>query len=205
MPEITKIAITGGPCAGKTSALNSVREVFAKRGYKVITVPEPATELMTNGITFRECSTSEEYQRCQMELQLTRERMYLRAARGMAYERILIVCDRGMLDNKCYMTAEEFARVIADLGCTEEELCCAYDAVFHLVSAAKGAKEYYGTQTNGTRYESLEEAVALDDKFIVAWSCHPYLRVIGNENDFEDKLGRLNAEIWAFLESRRSV
>ncbi|MBO7673842.1 MAG: ATP-binding protein [Atopobiaceae bacterium] len=199
MPVITKIAITGGPCAGKTSALASIRTQFSKLGYKVITLPEPATELIGNGVTPWECSSAEEYQRCQMEIQLVREDMYLRAAQGMREDRILIVCDRGMLDNKCYMSADEFDRVIADLGYTEDELCRRYDAVFHLVSAAKGAEEYYGTASNGVRYESLEEAAALDDRFIEAWSCHPYLRTIGNETDFGDKLRRLDREIASFL------
>lgn len=195
MPQITKIAITGGPCAGKTSALNYIRTTFSNLGYKVITVPEPATELISNGVTPWECSSAEEYQRCQMEIQLTREAMYARAARGMRCERILLVCDRGMLDNKCYMSSEAFYRVIEDLGCTEVQLRDSYDAVFHLVSAAKGAEEFYGTESNGIRYETLEEAAALDDKFIEAWSSHPRLRIIGNETDFNEKLSRLVREI----------
>lgn len=199
MPAITKIAITGGPCAGKTSALAYIRSVYAGRGYKVITLPEPATELISNGITPWECSSEEEYQRCQMEIQLVREDMYLRAAKGMRVDKILMVCDRGMLDNKCYMTADEFERVIADLGYAEAELCNRYDAVFHLVSAAKGAEDFYGTASNCVRYESLEEAAALDDRFIRAWSSHAYLRIIDNETDFDGKLHRLACEIAVFL------
>jgi len=134
-----------------------------------------------------------------MEIQLVREDMYLRAARGMREDRILMVCDRGMLDNKCYMTADAFDRVIAELGYAEAELCGRYDAVFHLVSAAKGAEEFYGTASNCVRYESLEEAAVLDDRFIEAWSSHAYLRIIGNETNFEDKLHRLACEIATFL------
>ena len=201
-PQITTIAITGGPCAGKTSALARIRKVFSARGFKVITIPGPATELISNGITPWECCSAEEYQRCQMELQLTREAMYLRAASGMDEDKVLLVCDRGLLDNSCYMTKEEFERTIADLGRTEEDLLASYDAVFHLVSAAKGAEEYYSTQSNATRYESLEEAAALDDRFIEAWSGHPYLRTIGNETDFEDKLDRVCDAIWEFLQDR---
>lgn len=199
MPTITKIAITGGPCAGKTTALASIQTAFSRLGYKVITVPEPATEFISNGVTPWECSSSEEYQWCQMKVQLTRERAFERAARGMHAEKVLIVCDRGMLDNRCYMTEEEFQRVIADLGATEAELCDSYDAVFHLVSAAKGAEAFFGTETNAARYESLEEAAALDDHFIESWTGHPYLRVIGNETGFEEKMKRLIAEISYFL------
>lgn len=199
MPIITKIAVTGGPCAGKTTALASIQSAFSRLGYKVLTVPEPATEFISNGVTPWECSSAEEYQWCQMRVQLTRERAFERAARGMRDEKVLIVCDRGMLDNRCYMTEEEFQRVIADLGCTEAELCHSYDAVFHLVSAAKGAEEFFGTDTNAARYESLEEAAALDDRFIESWTGHPYLRVIGNETGFEEKISRLIGEISYFM------
>lgn len=191
MPHITKIVITGGPCSGKTSALATLRDTFSAQGYKVITSPEPATELIGNGITPWECSSSEEYQRCQMELQLTREAMYERAARGMDYPRILLIFDRGMLDNKCYMTTDEFDRVLHDLQRTEAELCANYDAVFCLESAAKGAKEFYSKETNATRYETLEEAVALDGRFMGAWSAHPHLHLILSTPDFGDKLEQL--------------
>ena len=199
MPAVTKIVITGGPCAGKTTALTSIQTAFSRLGYKVVTVPEPATEFISNGVTPWECSTSEEYQWCQMKVQLTRERAFERAVEGMSDEKALIVCDRGMLDNRCYMTEEEFQRVIADLGSNEVELRDSYDAVFHLVSVAKGAEDYYGTESNGARYESLEEAAALDDKFIESWTGHPYLRVIDNSTDFEGKIRRLIKEISYFM------
>lgn len=202
MPIVTKIAITGGPCAGKTTALGVVRAAFSERGFKVITVPEPATELFSNGITPWECSSSEEYQRCQMEIQLTREAMYERAARGMNYQKILLVFDRGMLDNKCYMTADEFARVIADLHRSEDELRNNYHAVFHLVTAAKDAPEYYSTETNRIRYESLEEAAALDDHFIEAWSLHPHLYIIRSKKSFEHKLDNLVQCLTEFLQEQ---
>ena len=66
MPAVTKIVITGGPCAGKTTALASIQTAFSRLGYKVVTVPEPATEFISNGVTPWECSSAEEYQWCQM-------------------------------------------------------------------------------------------------------------------------------------------
>ena len=199
MGAVTKIAITGGPCAGKTTALKVIRSEFSKRGFKVITIPEPATELISNGVTPWECSSSEEYQRCQMEIQLVREAMYERAARGMNYQKTLLVFDRGMLDNKCYMTDDEFARVLVDLHRTEEELRANYDAVFHLVSAAKGAPEFYSTATNAIRYETLEEAAVLDDRFILAWQRHPCFHIIENKGSFDDKLQDMLQQLEEFL------
>ena len=195
MPSITKIVVTGGVCGGKTTALASIRTAFSRLGYKVITVPEPATEFKTNGILPWECASDEEYQWCQMKVQITTEHAFERAARGMEDEKILIVCDRGMLDNKFYMTADEFQRVIADLGYTEDELRDSYDAVFHLVTAAKGAEEYYTNDNNAARHETLEEAAAMDDGFIAAWAGHPHLRIVDNSTDFEGKMNRLIREI----------
>ena len=195
MPAITKIVVTGGVCGGKTTALASIRTAFTRLGYKVITVPEPATEFKTNGILPWECASGEEYQWCQMKVQVTTERAFERAARGMDDDKILIVCDRGMLDNKYYMTADEFQRVIADLGYTEAQLRDSYDAVFHLVTAAKGAEDYYTNDNNAARHETLEEAAAMDDGFIEAWAAHHHLRIIDNSTDFEGKMDRLIREI----------
>ncbi len=199
MPEITKIVVTGGVCGGKTTALASIRSAFNRLGYKVITVPEPATEFKSNGVLPWECASGEEYQWCQMKVQITREQCFERAARGMTDEKILIVCDRGMLDNKHYMTEDEFRRVIADLGFTELELRDSYDAVFHLVTAAKGAEAFYGNENNAARHETLEEAAEMDDDFIRVWTGHPHLRVIDNSTDFEGKMQRLIDEIATFL------
>ena len=68
MKVIQKIVITGGPCAGKSTAMSWIRNAFTQRGYTVL-------------------------------------------AESMAAEKILIVCDRGILDNKAYMTEAEFLAV----------------------------------------------------------------------------------------------
>ena len=93
----------------------------------------------------------------------------------------------------------EFAEVIKFIGTNEVELRDNYDAVFHLVTAAKGAEEFYTTANNSARTETVEEAAVLDDKLISAWTGHPHLRVIDNTSSFEDKMKKLVAEIASFL------
>lgn len=117
----------------------------------------------------------------------------------MPVEKILIVCDRGTLDNKAYMDDAEFAEAIQFIGSNEVELRDSYDAVFHLVTAAKGAEEFYTTANNSVRTETVEEAAALDGKLISAWTGHPHLRVIDNTSTFEEKMKRLVAEIASFV------
>lgn len=197
--EITKIVITGGPCAGKTTAMSWIQSNFTKLGYTVLFVPETATELITGGVAPWTCGTNADYQKCQMKLQLEKERIFEQGASTMPVEKILIVCDRGTLDNKAYMSSLDFATVISSLGCNEVELRDSYDAVFHLVTAAKGAEQFYTTANNAARTETVEQAAELDDKLIAAWTGHPHLRIIDNAAGFEDKLKKLIAEIAAFL------
>ena len=197
--EITKIVITGGPCAGKTTAMSWIQSNFTKMGYTVLFVPETATELITGGVAPWTCESNAEYQKCQMKLQLEKEKIFAQGAATMPVQKVLIVCDRGTLDNKAYMTDLDFACVLDSLGCNEVELRDNYDAVFHLVTAAKGAEKFYTTANNTARTETVEQAAALDDKLIAAWTGHPHFRVIDNATDFEDKLKRLIAEISSFL------
>ena len=199
MKEITKIVITGGPCAGKSTAMSKIQTAFTELGYTVLFVPETASELITGGVAPWTCGTNRDYQICQMRLQMEKERIWLRAAETMKGERFLIVCDRGTMDNRAYMNEEEFAYVLEHFGTGEVELRDGYDAVFHLVSAAKGAEEFYTKANNAARTESIEEAAALDDKLIAAWTGHPHLRVIDNASFFDDKMNRLIAEIKSFL------
>lgn len=197
--EITKIVITGGPCAGKTTAMSWIQSNFTKLGYRVLFVPETATELITGGVAPWTCGSNGEYQKCQMKLQLEKENIFQQAAETMPVQKVLIVCDRGLLDNKAYMTELEFSGVLAALGCNEVELRDQYDGVFHLVTAAKGAEQFYTTANNAARTETPEQAAALDDRLIAAWTGHPHLRIIDNSVSFEKKLQRLMAQISALL------
>ena len=196
---IQKIVITGGPCAGKTTALSWIANNLPNKGYRVLFVPETATELITGGVAPWTCGTNADYQLCQMELQLKKEALFERAAATMPAKKVLIVCDRGTLDNKAYMNNEEFGLVLDQMGSNEVELRDRYDAVFHLVSAAKGAEQFYTTENNAARTETVEQAAALDDRVIAAWTGHPHLRIIDNATEFENKLKRLIKEISTFL------
>lgn len=199
MPEIIKIVITGGPCAGKSTAMSRIQNAFTQMGYVVLFVPETATELITGGVAPWTCGENSDYQRCQMKLQIEKEKVFGEAATTMNTDKVLIVCDRGTLDNKAYMDELEFNSVLNDIGINEVELRDNYDAVFHLVTAAKGAAEFYTTANNSARTETAEEAAILDDKLISAWTGHPHFRVIDNSSDFEEKMRRLISEISSFL------
>ena len=199
MKQIPKIVITGGPCAGKTTALSWIQNYYTKLGYRTLFIPESATELIGGGVAPWTTGSPMDFQKCITQLQLEKERIFAQAAATMPEEKLLLVCDRGVLDNKAYMSDGEFDEILTALGHSEVELRDNYDAVFHLVSAAKGADRFYTTENNSARTETVEQAAALDDKIIAAWTGHPHLRIIDNATDLHDKLERLVGEISAFL------
>lgn len=201
MQKISKIVLTGGPCAGKTTAMSWIQNAFTERGYKVLFIPETATELITGGVAPWTCGSNLDYQCCQMRLQIEKEKVFLSAAETMPDEKILIVCDRAMMDNRAYMTEIDFNIVLDRIQKNEVEIRDSYDAVFHLMSAANGAPEIYlkNKESNPARTETVEQAVELDNKLISAWTGHPHLRVIDNSTGFENKMKRMISEIAGFL------
>ena len=61
--KISKIVITGGPCAGKSTAMSWVQNAFTQMGYTVLFVPETATELINGGVAPWTCVTNTEFQK----------------------------------------------------------------------------------------------------------------------------------------------
>ena len=197
--EITKIVITGGPCAGKTTAMSWIQNAFTRKGYMVLFVDETATELIGGGAPWKFTKCNRDYQFRLTELMLAKEKAFTEIARTFDAEKVLIVCDRGALDNRAYMSDEEFRYVLKRLDTNEVALRDHYDAVFHLVTAAKGAEQFYTLANNAARYETVEEARAVDDALIASWTGHPHLRVIDNRADFDEKMLYLIKEISTFL------
>ena len=201
MSNITKIVLTGGPCAGKTTALVKVIEHFSSLGYKVFTIPEVPTMFTQAGMDYltRNKVFFYEGEKATLEVQMSLEDKFIRMAEACT-EPCLIVCDRGTMDISAYMTSTMWEDITRAVGTSTLELRQRYDAVLHLVSAADGAEQYYTTSNNASRNEPADEAglqIArmLDKKVIEAWTGHPHLRVINNHDDFDAKLNRVLKEI----------
>ncbi len=197
--KITKIVVTGGPCAGKTTAMSWIQNAFTKLGYAVLFVDETATQLITGGAAPWFSTSNRDFQWHLIQLQQAKEKAFADIAQTMRSDKILIVCDRAAMDNCAYMTEQEFGWVLKQMQTSKVAMRDQYDAVFHLVTAAKGAEKYYTLANNQARTETVAEAAALDDKLIAAWTGHPHLRVIDNSTSFEEKMLRLIREITAFL------
>ena len=139
MPEIKKIVLTGGPCAGKTTALVKIVEYFSGMGYKVFSIPEVPTLYSTAGWNYLTPNRDLYYggERAILETQLALEDQFMRLAE-VCTKPVLIVCDRGALDISAYIKPEEWEEITAMAGTDTNTLRRRYDAVLHLVSAADG-------------------------------------------------------------------
>ena len=206
MKEIKRIVLTGGPCAGKTTALVRVIEHFSGLGYKVFTIPEVPTMFTQAGMNYLTDNPDFFYEgeKATLEIQLALEDKFMKMAQACKAPAV-IVCDRGTMDISAYMKPDTWQEITKAVGTSTPQLRGRYDAVLHLVSAADGAEQFYTTSNNASRNESADEeglriARMLDKKVIEAWTGHPHLRVINNNVDFDRKLNRVLKEISNVLE-----
>ncbi len=195
---IKKIVITGGSDAGKTTAMNWIQNNFEKKGYKVIFIDSAAKEFINDGVLKGELKSTLKYQSIVIDMQIAKEKIYEEAAKQLPFEKILLVCKRGTVDAKAYMSNRDFEYMLKERKLNEVELRDAYDAVFHLVTSASGAEEYFLID-DPLRDNLIEEAKRIDDQIINAWTGHKYFRVIDNRSTFQNKMKQLIKEISLFL------
>lgn len=186
---IYKIALTGGPCAGKTTALRAIWLFLKKKGYKVVIVPETATELINGGITPASVGQIN-FQKNLLELQLKKEQIFTESAKLLG-ENVVIVFDRGCLDGKAYLTNDEYTDILDELNLNEEDLINFYDAVIFLDSAAMSNENIYSTSNNPARNETVSEARKINIRTQEVWKNHRLFTIIKSESDFEEKISKL--------------
>ena len=73
--------------------------------------------------------------------------------------------------------------------------CDSYNQVLHLVSAARGAEQFYTIEHHSSRSECIELARELDLKAAEAWVGHPYVDLVDNSKDFESKINELIVKV----------
>jgi len=206
-PMITKIVLTGGPCAGKTTTNERVEEVFSKLGYAVYTLPEAPTLFIKAGAEFltEDRNLYYEIHKNMMLFLLQMEESFYNIAKASG-KPALIVNDRGAMDISAYMDPEDWQRLLREVGYTEEDLMTRYKAVFHLSTSAKGAPNSYTLSNNSARMEeTLAEAIAVDDNLLRVWQRHPNLHLIESEEFVKDKIDKVLMGIAAELGIHDSV
>ena len=203
--SIKKIVLTGGPCAGKTTALAYIREHFTNLGYTVLTVPEIPTMVTQSGWNYLSDNRAFYYEgeKVILELQLEMEDKIQRIAETCTGD-CIIICDRGAMDISAYIDQEMWNELLASCGTSNAKILWQYNGVIHLSTAAQGAEEFYTLSTNANRYEKADEeglalARSLNEKVFEAWKSHPSFYSIESTTDFELKMNKVIEAIKTIL------
>jgi predicted ATPase len=175
MKKHKKIALTGGPNSGKTTALTVLKETF---GPQVELVREAATMVFSGGFPRTDNSRAHIEAAQKIIFVATREMEALAEEYSHAD---LIVCDRGTVDAAVYWPAgvDDFFKT---MHTSLEAEMARYDAVLHLSPPTNPA--FY--QSTHVRTESLAEAFKIDEKILKIWEGHPNRLIVeGKEHFFE--------------------
>ena len=185
-PRPFVIALTGGPCAGKTTLLEELKRRETLAQHQLLFVPEAATILMNRGLSSVRDVRAFQTEVMRLQLQLEGEALAQAATRNNP---CAIICDRGTLDGAGYCPADMFASIAASFGETPASLGRRYNLVLHLISAAVEAPEAYTTANNAVRREkNLEAAIEQERLTLAAWAAHPARAIVGSTTGFQPKI-----------------
>ena len=135
--QVQKFVLTGGPCGGKTTALARLRTFLDERGFRVFFVPEAATFLFGNGVAPQDNKCEEDwtdFQRLLMQMQMRFEDCMVeraeKACEGDSELRAIVICDRGTMDGKAYVSPDGWNQLLTSQGFDEVSIRDArYNAV----------------------------------------------------------------------------
>lgn len=201
--KITKIVLTGGPCAGKTTIFNVIADDLRKKGYYVISINETATELINSKIL---PSSDKDhilmFQSMVLQHQYTKESIAEEYAKEMAKNNeVIILYDRGIMDNRAYLESQEdFESILERNKLDELEILNSYDLVIDLLSTASYKKDSY--ELNGVRSESVYEAEVIDKKTSMAWMHHKNLEIIKPTETIDEKIAEVLNIIDKYLNNK---
>lgn len=188
---IKKIVLSGGPCGGKTTAIKYVREYFEEKGYIVLSINESATEIINMGIKpFGNNKVDMyEFQKYVFSEQINNEILVDNYINSNMDKKIIVLYDRCILDNKCYVSEEEYNMLLEEFEINEEKYLSQFDLFIHLVSAAIGTNEY--NLDNQARSENIIEAMKREENIVKCYSNISNRILVDNSTNFEGKLKRV--------------
>lgn len=212
--QFYKICITGGPCAGKTTAIASVSEKLRELGFTVFVVPEAATLIFAGGGDL-DLSNYDEYSALKFQYYLLQQQKCLEDIYSeqaiLNQKKVVVLCDRGVMDGSAYLTTDQWKTLVDEWDIDVVRMRDRrYDMVIHLVTAADGAEDFYSSGilgTNEARVENLQQSRDLDKKLQKAWMAHPCFVVIDNKKNkgFTNKIERVETAVMRHLGFPTSV
>jgi len=182
-----KIALTGGPCSGKSTVLERLKTLPAGAHYRVAYLSEVASELLKERTSYIEGHDDRILRQFYIyRTQLAMENC-LSEELAKEYEReTVLITDRGVSDALAYLDEGDVEKVLS--GREEESFADRYDAV--LFFEPTGEKQFE-KKNNAARLErNYEEILAASKKTKQAWEKYYRGRLftIGMTDDVEEKV-----------------
>ena len=176
-----RIALTGGPGGGKTTAADLLRREVGNKG---VIVPEAATLLYRGGFP----RVEDPIARCAIQRSIYHVQRGLEDVQSALYPERVLLCDRGTVDGAAYWPASLPLDYFEAMGSSIEREYDRYDSVLFFESAAVGGNGIEGG--NPIRIESIAEAAALDGRLRELWEGHPDFHLIPHDPSFIRKITR---------------
>ena len=183
-----KIVFTGGPSAGKSKVIENLKDYYTYLGYNVFVIQETSTEIINSGFKWWDNSIETNvYQKLIFKYQLDKENNIITAIEESNMDNVIIFLDRGLMDGKAYMEAEDFKIMAREYGFSEEEIYCRYDVILYLESVSIAFPELFSNENNKARKSNVEQAKVFDEKVKKAWKGHHKIIQIKACKTFEEK------------------
>lgn len=188
-----RIALTGGPGGGKTTAADLFRREL---GEEVVIVPEAATILYLGGFP----RSDEVDVRMATQRAIYQVQKNLEDVQASHYMKRILLCDRGTIDGAVYWPGDPM-EFFSHMGTTFEQELTRYDAVVFFETAAVGGISIEGG--NPARIESNDVAVKLDRRLHALWSKHPNFHFIPHETSFFSKISSALSILFRLVQTHK--
>ena len=197
----TRIVLTGGPGAGKTTVAAALADAPALAAWRegvggVTLVAEAATQVYGRRNTRWDRLDLAGRREVQREIyRFQRAQEDAAAARACDAGHRVLLLDRGTLDGAAYWP-EGPADYWREMSTSEADELARYDAVVLLESAAAlGNHLYDGDASNAVRFEDAAGALASGRLLASLWADHPRRRLVAAAEHLADKIEATRQEV----------
>ncbi|MFT3698667.1 MAG: ATP-binding protein [Kofleriaceae bacterium] len=168
-----RIALTGGPGAGKTAVLEMIRHALVDQ---VHVLPEAAGIIFGGG--FPRSDQPRVRRAAQRAIYFTQRELEASVDDGHPP---IVLCDRGTVDGGAYWIGTD--TLWDSVGTTLDAEVARYDVVIHL--RVPNHDEY--NHQNPLRIETLRAAHVIDSRIAELWARHPHRYEVPAEHEFVAK------------------
>ncbi|MFH1046769.1 MAG: AAA family ATPase [Patescibacteria group bacterium] len=190
-----RIVLTGGPCSGKSTAIERLRSDLSNI---LQCVPETATIIIDRvgaKPPLGDIYGMRKFQRTVHRVQCGFEEVSLVQALGENKQALLL--DRGTIDGAAYLNGgvQEFECVCLTDASTE------YSRYSAVIILDVPPQDVYDAKkdNNAARGETYEQAAELGERIVHVWSGHPNVIRISNHGSFEEKYAAIRDAVERIL------